>query len=159
MVTNNRESNVQEEPSPLLSKQFEENQKDAEKPAKASQEKSPTDVGHVNEGGNGLSRSVERSTGPPAASISLAAASAFCRSSPDVARPLFNPETTLNRLSFKDTTSSRLGVVLLPEDGDCGGGGSRTEPRPHFLLEQSFWCDGDLTKQNGGVLGRVVCLE
>ncbi|TQD89423.1 hypothetical protein C1H46_025066 [Malus baccata] len=53
MVTNNRERNVQEESSPLMSKQFEENQKDAEKPAKASQEKSPTDVGHVNGGGNG----------------------------------------------------------------------------------------------------------
>ncbi|CAN6581070.1 unnamed protein product [Malus baccata var. baccata] len=53
MATNNRESNVQEESSPLLSKQFEENQKDAEKPAKALPEKSPTDVGHVNGGGNG----------------------------------------------------------------------------------------------------------
>ncbi|XP_009358156.1 cell number regulator 8 [Pyrus x bretschneideri] len=53
MATNNRESNVQEESSPLLSKQFEENQKDAEKPAKASPEKSPTDVGNVNGGGNG----------------------------------------------------------------------------------------------------------
>ncbi|KAM0956010.1 hypothetical protein ACFX2A_024838 [Malus domestica] len=53
MASNNRESNVQEESSPLLSKRFEENQKDAEKPAKASPEKSPTDMGHVNGGGNG----------------------------------------------------------------------------------------------------------
>ena len=32
-------------------------------------------------------------------------------------------------------------------------------PRPQLLSEQSFWCDGDLLNQNGGVLGRVVCLE
>ena len=42
-----------------------------------------------------LSRSTDRSTGPPTASSSLAAASAFCRSSSLAARPLFSPETTL----------------------------------------------------------------
>jgi hypothetical protein len=42
-----------------------------------------------------LSRSSERSTNPPADSSSLAAASAFCRSSSLAARPLFSPETAL----------------------------------------------------------------
>ncbi|ONI03127.1 hypothetical protein PRUPE_6G240600 [Prunus persica] len=58
MAINNRESNVQEESNPLLSQQFEEPQKDAEKPAKASPEtqspeKSQAEMGHVNGGGNG----------------------------------------------------------------------------------------------------------
>lgn len=58
MAINNRESNVQEESNPLLSQQFEEPQKDAEKPAKAapetqSTEKSQAEMGHVNGGGNG----------------------------------------------------------------------------------------------------------
>lgn len=42
-----------------------------------------------------LSRPTERSTGPPTASSSFAAASAFCRSSVFAARPLFSPETAL----------------------------------------------------------------
>ncbi|RXH80683.1 hypothetical protein DVH24_004597 [Malus domestica] len=58
MASNNRENNVQEESNPLLGKQFEETQNDNEKPAKASPEtqspeKSPTEMGHVNGGGNG----------------------------------------------------------------------------------------------------------
>ena len=58
MASNNRENNVQEESNPLLGKQFEEAQNDTEKPAKAlpetqSPEKSPTEMGHVNGGGNG----------------------------------------------------------------------------------------------------------
>lgn len=44
-----------------------------------------------------LSRTIERSTGPPTASSSLAAASAFFTSSSLAARPLFNPETALCR--------------------------------------------------------------
>lgn len=59
-MASNRESNVQEESSPLLSshQQFEEPQKEAEKPAKAApatqpDEKSPVQMGQVNGGGNG----------------------------------------------------------------------------------------------------------
>ncbi|BBH06026.1 PLAC8 family protein [Prunus dulcis] len=58
MAINDRESNVHEESNPLLSQQFEEPQKDVEKPAKASPEtqspeKSQAEMGHVNGGGNG----------------------------------------------------------------------------------------------------------
>lgn len=42
-----------------------------------------------------LYRSTERSTSPPTTSISLAAASAFFKSSSLAARPLFSPETAL----------------------------------------------------------------
>lgn len=59
-MASNRESNVLEESSPLLSshQQFEEPQKEAEKPAKAApatqpDEKSPVQMGQVNGGGNG----------------------------------------------------------------------------------------------------------
>lgn len=47
-----------------------------------------------------LSRSYERSTGPPAASSSRATSSANLRSSTFAARPLFSPETTLCSKSF-----------------------------------------------------------
>ncbi|KAK9920860.1 hypothetical protein M0R45_029400 [Rubus argutus] len=59
-MASNRERNVQEESNPLLSshQQFEEPQKEAEKPAKAApatqpDEKSPVQMGQVNGGGNG----------------------------------------------------------------------------------------------------------
>lgn len=58
-----------------------------------------------------LSTSVERSTGPPTASSSLAAASAIFTSSSLAARPLFNPETALCQIPTQMYSEKSLKCV------------------------------------------------
>lgn len=60
-----------------------------------------------------LSRPTEISTSPPAASSSLAAPSAFRRSSSLAARPLFSPETALCTYSMLNSSIRNITITKI----------------------------------------------